>query len=105
MAQLVYETTDTEFADRAVEAMRDAGISCYRTGRGYSDRALYPGKGFTEDQVCIYIENDTDYVEANEILIKLGAVTGSDRLPPKWVFVLLALLAVIIGTWVASEWK
>jgi hypothetical protein len=44
LAQLVYETTDTDFADRALEAMRKAHIPCY------------------------------DFSEANRILISLGAV-------------------------------
>lgn len=30
MAQLVYETTDTDFADRALQALREAHIPCYR---------------------------------------------------------------------------
>jgi hypothetical protein len=105
LAQLVYETTDTTFADRAIEAMRAADISCYRIGRGYSNSSAYPGKGLTEDQVCLYIETDTDYARANAILIELGAVTDDPRLLPKWVWGLFAVVAVVIGLWIASEWK
>jgi hypothetical protein len=101
----VYETTDTDFANRAIEAMRDADIPCYRVGHGYSNSAQYVGRGFSENQVCIYIERDTDYAQANEILVKLGAVTESPGLPPKLVFVLLLFVAVVLGTWVALQWK
>lgn len=106
MAQLVYETTDPDFADRAIEAMRDADIPCYRTGRGYSNQVQYPGRGFSEDRICIYIERDADYAQANEILITLGAVTDDpERFPPKWVLALFAVIAVLIAFWITSEWK
>jgi len=106
LALLVYETTDPDFANRAMDAMRDAAIPCYRTGRGYSSDSNYPGKGFTEDQVCIYIERDTDFAQANEILIGLGAVTEDpERLLPKWVFALFAVTAVLLAFWIAAAWK
>ena len=106
MALLVYETTDTDFADGAIEAMRDAGIPCYRIGRGYSNQTQYLQRGFSENQVCIYIDRDTDYAQANEILIKLGAVTDDPaRFLPKWVFALFAVIAVLLAFWVTSVWK
>ena len=51
MAQLVYETTDTDFADRALEAMREAHIACYRTGQGYQTEACYSARGSSEAEV------------------------------------------------------
>ena len=106
MAQLVYETTDTTFADRAIAAMREADISCYRTGRGYSYSAGYIGRGATEDQVCLYIEDASDYVKANQILVKLGAVVEEPvRLPPKWVIFVLVLVATLLAIWVESTWR
>ena len=74
MAQLVYETTDTDFADRALEA-----------------------------QVCIYIERDTDFSEANRILISLGAVEERP-LPLRLIFALL-LVAAVLAIWAALAWN
>jgi hypothetical protein len=106
VARLVYETTDADFADRAITAMRESDISCYRIGRGYSSSAAYTGKGFTEDQVCLYIGRDSDYTRANEILIQIGAVNDSvPRLPSKRVLFLLALLATALVAWVALGTK
>lgn len=106
MAQLVYETTDPDFADRAIRAMREADIPCYRVGRGYTWSATgIIGRAATENQICLYIERDTDYARANEILVKLGAVTDGPSLPPKWVFLLLLFTAVLLGTWVALQWQ
>ena len=103
LAQLVYETTDADFADRAIQALRDAKIPCHRTGRGYHSLSLYPGKGSTEDQVCIYIERDTDYAEANRILIGLGAVV--ERSPPLWLIAGIVLVAAIVAIWAAVAWN
>jgi hypothetical protein len=103
--QLIYETTDTDFADRAIEAMRKADIDCYRVGHGYSTRSAYVGRGGTESQVCLYVERDTDCARANEILLELGAVMDDPKLPPRWVVLLLLALATAIGVWVSLEWK
>ena len=106
MPRLVYETTDTDFADRAVEALREADIPCHRIGRGYSNRSAHPGKGFTEDQVCIYIERDSDYAQANQILLGIGAVADEPvRLPPNWVLALAAGLITAVIIWITSEGK
>jgi len=103
LAQLVYETTDADFADRAIQALRDAKIPCHRTGRGYHSQSLHPGKGSTEDQVCIYIERDTDCAEANRILIGLGAVV--ERSPPLWLIAGIVLVAAIVAIWAAVAWN
>jgi hypothetical protein len=102
LARLVYETPDRAFAERAIKAMRDANISCYHVAPDYS--ALYVPKG--EAQVCIYIANESDYAQANDILVKLGAATDKPpRLPPLWLLFTGALLLVALGCWVALEWK
>ena len=102
MAQLVYETTDPDFASRALEAMREAGIACYRTGRGWAGDATYLGRGFTENRLCIYIESDTDYVQANQILISLGAVVETPPRPPsKRVLFVIALVLTVLACCVA----
>ena len=103
MAQLVYETTDTDFADRALEAMRAADISCYRTGHGYHTGAAYPGRGSGEDQVCIYLERESDFSEANRILISLGAAV--ERPTPLRLIVGLLILAAILAIWAALAWN
>jgi len=104
LAQLIYETTDTEFADRAIEALRAADVPCYRTGHGYTAEAQHMGRGFSEDQVCLYIERDTDWARANEILIGLGAVTERP-LPPRWVLVLAAALLAMLSWWFATAYR
>jgi hypothetical protein len=98
---LIYETTDTDFADTAIEALAGAGISSHRTGRGYSSSSAHPGKGFTEDQVCIYIESESDFRAANDILIKLGAVVDQPpRLPSRRVIFLVALILTGVFCWI-----
>ena len=79
--QLVYETTDPDFADRVVSAMRAHHIPCYRVGSGYRDREYhFPGLP-TESQVCIYIEHDHDVAAANRVLIEHGAIVEK---PLRW---------------------
>ena len=107
LAQLVYETTDTDFANRAIQALRDADISCYRVGHGYSNRAAEVGFQYptaSESQVCIYIERDSDYAEANRILISLGAVVESTPRISPWIIGVLVVVALLVATWVAAAW-
>ena len=104
LPQLIYETTDTEFANRAIAGLKDAGISCYGTGRGYSSNGAYPGKGHTEDQVSLYIENESDYTAANDILIRLGAEAEvPPRLHSPKVLFALVLIIVAVASWVAFQ--
>jgi hypothetical protein len=98
----IYETTDPDFADRAIDALTRAGITAYRTGHGYSGNSAYPGKGFTEDQVCIYIDNESDFRPANDVLIKLGAVVDTPpKLPSRRVIFLVALIIAAMSCWIA----
>jgi hypothetical protein len=104
LAQLVYETTDPDFADRALTAMRKHNIPCYRVGHGYSNKSAELGnfgRALTENQICIYIERDADYAAANRVLIDVGAVV--DKPIPKWVFAAFAALAAIVSIWLAVE--
>ncbi|OLD39904.1 MAG: hypothetical protein AUI83_22660 [Armatimonadetes bacterium 13_1_40CM_3_65_7] len=93
---LIYETDDSSFADSAIEALEQAGIDCYRTGGSLN-------VPYSDSTVCIHIRDAADSQRANEILIKLGAVTDRpDRLPPKWVFAVLAVVVVLLALWIAS---
>src|SRR5205807_8477048 len=63
-----------------------------------------PGKGFTEDEVCLYIENELDYRPANDIHIKLGAVVEEPpKLPSRKVRFVIVLIVVAVAFWVASQ--
>jgi hypothetical protein len=42
---LIYETTDTDFADTAIEALAGAGISSHRTGAAIPVAALIQERG------------------------------------------------------------
>src|ERR1700740_3496196 len=69
---LLYQTSDPRFADRALEALQQADISCYCTGTGYAE--LHPGLNLDlVSGVCIYIRNAQDYRRANDLLVELGA--------------------------------
>ena len=95
---LIYETADSGFAELAVETLKDANIDAYATGGSLP--------GGSSPTVCVYIRDAAEFPRANEILIKLGAVTDDpDRLPPKWVFAVLAIVAVVLALWITSVWK
>ena len=97
---LIYETQDPAFAASVIDALERAGIDCYRTG------GLIAEVPYSDSTICIHIRDAADRLNANEILIKLGAVTDdTDRFPPKWVFVVLAFVAVALAFWITSEWK
>jgi hypothetical protein len=94
---LIYETSDPLFADRAIEALQAVGISCYRTGRGARELNATIGR-WTDDQVYIYIRQESDARQANEILIGLGAAVDKPfRLPSLWILVLVAAILVVIA--------
>jgi hypothetical protein len=94
--RLIYETSDPEFADRAIESLRAAGIDCYRTGRGVRQLNASSGR-WTDDQVCLYVRDGGNFQRANEILISLGAAVDEPlRLPKPWVFALAAAILVVV---------
>ncbi len=87
---LLYQTSDQDFADRAVGEMLKDGIPSYRTGTSYADvRGDNLGAG-----VCIYIRQKADYRRANDILIRLGAAVETPFRPPPRGLVLLLAAAV-----------
>jgi len=100
---LLYQTSDPRFADRAVEAMTQAGISCFRTGSGYAD--LRPGiRQDLASSVCIYIKRNEDYSRANEILRELGAAPDEPiKLPSRRVLFVLALIATAVAIFIATR--
>ena len=101
MARLVYETPDRAFAALAVDTLRRANIPSYQVSSDES--TLYVPKG--DAQVCIYITNDSDYAQANELLVKAGAATEPPlKFPPPWVLFVVTALIVALGCWVALEW-
>jgi hypothetical protein len=100
----VYETTDPEFAEKALAAMREHSIPCYRVGHGYSNAFAAFTRGLpTESQICLYIEQDSDYVAANRILIGLGAVV--EKAIPAWAYVAFAAFAAFAVVWVVLGTK
>jgi hypothetical protein len=99
---LVYQTYDPNFADRVVETMTAAGISSYRTARGYAD--LRPGIDLGTE-VCIFIRREEDYSRANEILRDLGAATDEPvKLPSRRVLFLLVFVVTLVAVLVAVSW-
>jgi len=93
---LIYQTSDPEFAGRAIEALDAHGIPCYRVGRGVQNLNATIGR-WTDDQISIYVRQQRDVSQANEILIGLGAVVEKPlRLPSGWVLALLVGVLVII---------
>ena len=104
---LLYETTDSRFADLAVSALLEADIPAYRVGNGYVEPYSGSHRGLpTESQVCIYIERDRDARQANEILIKLGAVADTPtRLPPLRYLIPLIIVIVALGVLIAEKWE
>jgi len=74
VAVLVYETEDADFVERALQELIGAGISCHRCGPATVGDESYRGR--TGAMAGIYIERDSDYRAANEILI-IGVDLGS----------------------------
>ena len=99
MTILIYETTDLDFANTALEALEEARIRCYSTGgeNPYGRSHTY----------CLYILNPADRARANAILVSLGAAQDVElRMPNSWqfrvglaVFVMLLVAAI---AWVVS---
>ena len=103
---LLYQTFDPDFAERAVEALTKAGIASRHSGTAFA--ALYSGQmGDLGREVCVFIEHESDYCHANEILIKLGAAIDTPtKLPSRAVVLGIAItLGIVIALLVASNWK
>jgi hypothetical protein len=93
---VVYETEDSDFADSAIEALKEANIDSYRTGG-----SLHFGQ--SDPTVCIHIRDGSDFRKANEILIRHGAVVERPlRLPSGWTAWAYIALGVLFFLFVMS---
>lgn len=93
---LLYQTSDPKFADRAVEALREAGISCYRVGTGAERLHMVIGR-WTDSLITIYATGKVDPRRASQVLIELGAVVEQPfRLPNRWLIALIAAVLVVL---------
>jgi len=93
----IYQTSDPDFADRAIRGLRDAGIACYQLDQGAPTLNASIGR-WTDDQISIYIEREADGRVASDILLKLGASAKQPvRLPNRRMLALVvAVLAVLV---------
>jgi hypothetical protein len=100
MAILLYETDDDQFAERALLALKIAGIASYHWGPAIMGDGT--GRGRTGGKAGIYIEREVDYRVANDILIRLGAARAKRiRLPASrtnrlLIFLYLAALLALM---------
>lgn len=101
-SMLVYDTSDPEFADRAVKALIGAGVPSYRVGEGV-EKLNASLRNWTDQRVFIYIERQEDYRRANEILVALGAVMDKPiRLPTRLTLTLLIVALIIAAALIAG---
>jgi hypothetical protein len=102
---LVYQTSDPRFADRAIQAMTQANISCFQTGRGWIDLNTVVRQDLGGG-ICIYIRDAADAPRANEILIELGAVVETaPKLPSPRVIFFIVLVTALIAMYIAMQAK
>jgi len=100
---LVYQTSDPDFADRAVSALSEAGVPCYRTGIGARHLNATTGN-WTDKQIFIYIERQEDLERANEILIGIGAVVDEPPgFPHRWWLLILVAAVTVLALLVAKR--
>jgi hypothetical protein len=104
---LLYETNDTRFANRAIEALRRADIPCYRVGSGSGDGSpMNLMMALGESRICIHVERDSDYRRANDILIALGAAREEPlRLPSARGVRIVIILVVALAVCIALVWS
>jgi hypothetical protein len=96
VAILLYETDDDDFVERALRELTTAGIHCHRWGPATVGDGSFRGR--VGGTASIYIEKETDYRAANEILVRLGASQDKPMgLPTSWkVRVILLIVAVAL---------
>ena len=101
---LIYQTSDPRFAERAVQALQQAEIPCYRTGTGYAE--LHPGLNLDlSTGICIYIRNAHDYRRANELLVEIGAAVEEPlRLPSARASFIFLAVVLALAVFVALDW-
>jgi hypothetical protein len=94
---LIYQTSDPRFADRVIEAFDREGISSRRSGSGAEALNATIGR-WTDDQVSIYIQRESDAYRANEILIELGgAISKPLKLPSPWIVALVTAILLVLA--------
>lgn len=98
---LLYQTSDPNFADEIVEALRASGIEAYRVGEGVERIHAVHRRSYA-DLVSIFVKSESDLARANDIAVKLGAIVEPPRrkLQP-WQMVLITALIVFISLFVA----
>jgi hypothetical protein len=101
---LIYQTSDPRFAERAVQALQQAEIPCYRTGTGYAE--LHPGLNLDLSAgICVYIRNAHDYRRANELLVEIGAAVEEPlRLPSARAGFIFLAVVLALAVFVAWDW-
>jgi hypothetical protein len=92
---LLYQTTDADLADDAVEALRRSGISCYRTGT-----VLPNVKGSIGETISIFVRTPGDYGRASDLILKLGALpdepTRGYYFWGTWVAIAVIIAVIIV---------
>ena len=101
---LLYETTDADFAERALAALGEARIPCYKTTTSVlSNKYAIPAAD--DAKFYLFLERPDDYRPANDILIRLGAAVDlPPKLPSIRVLVAIAAVAVVLAAIVAIGW-
>lgn len=99
---LIYETSDPEFANRAVKALVGAGIPSHRVGEG-AEKLNASLRNWTDQRIFIFIDRREDYRRANEILIAMGAVANKPmRLPTGLTLAVLIVALILVGAAIIS---
>jgi hypothetical protein len=99
---LIYQTSDPDFAERAIDALREAGMECHRSGQGARRLSSTTGN-WTDKQIFIYIHREEAYQRANEVLIGLGAAVDKPlKTPNRWLLLILAAVLAVIALLVAK---
>lgn len=92
---LIYETSDSAFADSVIDSLRRADIDCYRTGGALLYTESLP-------TVCIHIRDAGDFQRANEILVEQGgAVDQPVRISPLLIMAAI-VVAVLVAAWIVG---
>jgi hypothetical protein len=96
---LLYQTSSSQFAAQAIDALLAADIPCHLTGGTYYNRN-------EEESVCICIERSEDSSRANEILVRLGAAVDDspNEVHSLRVVILVAIAVAIVAAAVAATW-
>jgi hypothetical protein len=92
---LLYQTSDAVFADSAVSALQDAGISCCQRGTGWSVEHS-SARHLLNQGIYIFIHDENDYPRANKIIIAMGGFV-EPRLRIPHSHLALVILGVVLA--------